>query len=89
LPAATIPDPVWYVPVPHSLQSESASWPVRSRYVPALHRSHVVFLASAVEYVPMPHSTQSASDLDWQLWQPWYRLYLPAGHDRHAPPLSP
>jgi len=64
---------VEYLPAPQSTQSTDASFPVVSRYVPALHSKHVLLDAEPVfgEYLP-------ASQLSQAVLIPDDALYLPA-----------
>ena len=60
-----------------------------NEYLPSAQTSHVLFLPSIVENVPTAHSSQSRSVVLEQALQPGYRLYLPAEHRMHGPPLGP
>lgn len=58
-------------------------------YVPLGHASHVEFLPSTLEAVPISHLTQSVSVWLSHATHPGSKLYLPAAHLMHGPPLGP
>ena len=70
-----------YLPVIHVMQSDSASLPIVSRYVPAGQFRHVVPDDDpfTTEYLPATQRMQSLNSL-----LPTVSRYVPAGQFRHV-----
>ena len=70
-----------YLPAAHVMQSNSASLPIVSRYVPAGQSRHVLIDDEPLmtEYLPAAHAEQSDSAL-----LPIVSRYVPAGQSRHV-----
>lgn len=57
-------------------------------YFPNTQASHTELLPVATEYVPIAHSVQSTSETLEHALHPEIRLYLPAEHMMHGPPVE-
>ena len=57
-------------------------------YFPKTQASHTELLPVAIEYVPIVHSVQSTSEMLEHALHPEIRLYLPAEHMMHGPPVE-
>lgn len=75
-------------PLVHKAQVEAPRILAGKLYWPASHAVQVLFRPSIVENVPRAHSSQSTSDVFEQALHPGIRLYLPAEHRMHGPPVQ-